>query len=212
MYRLRSFVFDVHLPLLPLSPPLLSLTQTGVGTNARQMSLLVGAPLARLHNYHSLALDCPGYGMTKVAPKSKVIYSDWVELVSAFVDVQAAKDEGEKPIVLYGLSAGGMLAYQVACVNKKVKGVVGMTFLDQRVQKVRDEGRKEGREGREGRGGWRERRLVRQRHLHLLPSSQPFLPPSLPASRCVTQPHTTWPGQGWAYPLRSSSETRLWED
>ncbi len=44
----------------------------GVGTNARQMSLLVGAPLARLHGLHSLALDCPGYGQTVVKPGSKV--------------------------------------------------------------------------------------------------------------------------------------------
>ena len=123
---------------LPPNPTLSSFPPSpkGVGTNARQMSLLVGAPLARLHNYHSLALDCPGYGMTKVAPNAKVIYSDWVELVSAFVDAQAAQYEG-KPIVLYGLSAGGMLAYQVAAKNKHVKGVVGMTFLDQRMQEVR---------------------------------------------------------------------------
>ena len=30
--------------------------------------------------------NLPGYGVTKVAPKAKVIYSDWVELVDAFVD------------------------------------------------------------------------------------------------------------------------------
>ena len=63
-------------------------------------------------------------------------YGDWVELVSAFVDAEAAK-EPSKPIVLYGLSAGGMLAYQVAAKNKHVKGIVGMTFLDQLVQEVR---------------------------------------------------------------------------
>lgn len=39
----------------------------------------------------------------------------------------------------YGLSAGGMLTYHVAALNKKVKGIVGMTFLDQRIQAVRDE-------------------------------------------------------------------------
>lgn len=119
------------------SSPVTLIMLHGVGTNARQQSLLVGAPLARLHNFHSLALDCPGYGATKVAPKAKVIYSDWVDLVSDFVDDQAASNGG-KPIVLYGLSAGGMLAYQVAARNKNVKGVVGMTFLDQRVQEVRD--------------------------------------------------------------------------
>ncbi|MDU6506918.1 MAG: hypothetical protein E6528_07155 [Staphylococcus sp.] len=32
-----------------------------------------------------------------------------------------------------------METYHVACKNKKVKGIIGMTFLDQRDQKVRDE-------------------------------------------------------------------------
>lgn len=32
-----------------------------------------------------------------------------------------------------------MEAYHVACKNKKIKGIIGMTFLDQRDQKVRDE-------------------------------------------------------------------------
>jgi len=113
----------------------------GVGTNARQMSLLVGLPLARKYGFHSLALDCPGYGVTQVAPKSKVTYSDWVDLVDAFVDAQTRRQlnegRGTRPIVLFGLSAGGMLAYQVAARNANVKGVIGMTFLDQRVQEVR---------------------------------------------------------------------------
>lgn len=33
----------------------------GVGTNARQMSLLVGAPLARTHKLASVAIDMPLY-------------------------------------------------------------------------------------------------------------------------------------------------------
>jgi pimeloyl-ACP methyl ester carboxylesterase len=41
-----------------------------------------------------------------------------------------------RPIVLYGLSAGGMLTYHVAALNRKVKGIVGMTFLDQRDPQV----------------------------------------------------------------------------
>ena len=41
--------------------------------------------------------------------------------------------------MLYGLSAGGMETYHVAALNKKVKGILGMTFLDQREQQVVDE-------------------------------------------------------------------------
>lgn len=45
--------FDV-----PDSPAVLILLH-GVGTNARQMSLLVGAPLARTHKLASIAIDMP---------------------------------------------------------------------------------------------------------------------------------------------------------
>ncbi|WP_278259374.1 alpha/beta hydrolase [Nocardioides convexus] len=40
-------------------------------------------------------------------------------------------------MVLYGLSAGGMETYHVAAVNRRVSGIIGMTFLDQRSRQVR---------------------------------------------------------------------------
>ena len=50
-------------------------------------------------------------------------------MVNDFVDAKAKKDE--RPIFLYGLSAGGMLTLHVAMQNKNIKGIIGMTFLDQ---------------------------------------------------------------------------------
>ena len=74
------------------------------------------------------------YGATKPNPATIVTYPNWVELGCALVETDAARHPG-RPIVLYGLSAGGMLAYHVAArLPHVVKGVVGMTFLDQRVQ------------------------------------------------------------------------------
>ena len=108
----------------------------GVGTNGRQMSTILGAPLARL-GFETIAIDMPGYGLTEVAPGSHVRYGDWVQAGSDLIDAELAKDA--RPIVLYGLSAGGMATYHVAALNRKVKGIVGMTFLDQRLQQVRDE-------------------------------------------------------------------------
>lgn len=108
----------------------------GVGTNGRQMSMILGEPLAR-RGYETIAVDMPEYGMSEVAAGSLVRYDDWVRAGSDLVDAELARDN--RPIVLYGLSAGGMLTYQVAARNKKVKGIVGMTFLDQRLQAVRDE-------------------------------------------------------------------------
>lgn len=108
----------------------------GVGTNGRQMSLILGQPLAQ-RGYETIAVDMPEYGMTQVAKGALTRYDDWVQAGSDLIDAELAKDD--RPIVLYGLSAGGMLTYHVAALNKKVKGIVGMTFLDQQLQQVRDE-------------------------------------------------------------------------
>lgn len=108
----------------------------GVGTNGRQMQMVLGAPLAQ-RGYETIAIDMPEYGMTEVAPGARVRYDDWVQAGSDLIDAELARDE--RPIVLYGLSAGGMLAYHVAALNRKVSGLVGMTFLDNGLQQVRDE-------------------------------------------------------------------------
>ncbi len=108
----------------------------GVGTNGRQMSTILGHPLFK-RGFETIAIDMPEYGMTQVASGALVTYDDWVQAGCDLIDRELEKDG--RPIVLYGLSAGGMLAFHTAALNKKVKGIVGMTFLDQREQQVRDE-------------------------------------------------------------------------
>lgn len=109
----------------------------GVGTNGRQMSMILGVPLLEA-GYEVVAIDMPGYGCTRVSkcggPHS---YKDWVDIADDFINFELEADD--RPIVLYGLSAGGMLTYHVAAQNKKVSGIIGMTFLDQRSTIVRDE-------------------------------------------------------------------------
>ncbi len=108
----------------------------GVGTNGRQLSTILGAPLSR-RGFETIAIDMPEYGVTRVAPGARVRYDDWVQAGIDLVAVERARDD--RPIILYGLSAGGMLAYQVAGATGAVAGVVGMCFLDQSVQQVADE-------------------------------------------------------------------------
>lgn len=108
----------------------------GVGTNGRQMSTILGRPLFD-SGLETTATDMPGYGVTKVAEGVTIGYGDWVQAGNDFVNAELARDS--RPIFLYGLSAGGMLTYHVAALNGKVKGIVGMTFLDQRNQQVADE-------------------------------------------------------------------------
>ncbi|KAA1419009.1 alpha/beta fold hydrolase [Nocardioides humilatus] len=108
----------------------------GVGTNGRQMSLILGRPLAE-RGYETIAIDMPTYGITEVAPGALVTYDDWVQIGCDLIDTELAKDD--RPIVLYGLSAGGMETYHVAAKSRRVKGIVGMTFLDQSSLRVRVE-------------------------------------------------------------------------
>lgn len=108
----------------------------GVGTNGRQMSMILGGPLSK-DGFETIAIDMPTYGLTEVKKGTIVTYADWVDLANDYINYELSLDD--RPIVLYGLSAGGMETYHVACKNKKVKGIVGMTFLDQNSMQVRDE-------------------------------------------------------------------------
>lgn len=108
----------------------------GVGTNGRQLTTILGRPLAE-RGFETIAIDMPTYGITKVAPGALVTYDDWVQIGSDLIDRELAKDD--RPIVLYGLSAGGMETYHVAALNKKVAGIVGMTFLDTSSTRVKVE-------------------------------------------------------------------------
>lgn len=107
----------------------------GVGTNGRQMSMVLGGPLAKL-GYETIAIDMPTYGITKVGPKQTIVYDDWIKLGNDYINRELQRDN--RPIFLYGLSAGGMETFDIAAMNGKVKGIIGMTFLDQRNEDVRN--------------------------------------------------------------------------
>ena len=117
------------------SSPVTIILLHGVGTNGRQLSLIVGGPLWQ-RGIATVALDLPTYGQTRVAHRAQVTYDDWVRLVCDFS--AAERRRTGRPVVLYGLSAGGMLAYHAAALDRELAGIIGMTFLDQRVQWVRD--------------------------------------------------------------------------
>ena len=107
----------------------------GVGTNGRQMTLILGKTLAD-RGWEVTAPDNLGYGMTEVAQGFIPGYTAWVQMITDYLACEKARDD--RPVVLYGLSAGGMLTYHVASHAPKgtLAGIVGMTFLDQRIPEV----------------------------------------------------------------------------
>lgn len=106
----------------------------GVGTNGRQMSTILGRPLAQ-RGFETIAIDMPTFGVTQTCQRGLVHYDDWVRIGSDLITRERLNDK--RPIILYGLSAGGMETYHVASINRKVAGIVGMTFLDMQDAQVR---------------------------------------------------------------------------
>ncbi len=105
----------------------------GVGGNGRLLSF-IGVPLFK-RGYEVICPDLPGYGFTQT-DGSNLEYSNWVNLVKDLVEDESQKDN--KPIILFGLSAGGMLAYHVGCNSDHLAGLIFTNLLDQRLQLVRD--------------------------------------------------------------------------
>lgn len=105
----------------------------GVGGNGRLLSFMA-VPLRRA-GYEVIAPDLPGYGLNRMRD-ARFTYDDWIEMIVALVGAERARDG--RPAVLFGMSAGGMLAYQAACLHEGVVGLVATCLLDQRVAEVRE--------------------------------------------------------------------------
>lgn len=111
----------------------------GTGGNGRLMSF-IAVPLARA-GYEVVCPDLPLYGLTRYT--GDILYRDWVDVGETVVQHFA---DDHIPLFVLGLSAGGMLAYQVAdrCNRAAaeegreaaVDGIMVTCLLDQRDDKV----------------------------------------------------------------------------
>lgn len=72
------------------------------------------------------AVDLPLYGRTEVPDRSSVTYPDWIDLLCDFVD---AEDDG-RPLIVFGASMGGMIAYETAARTSKADKVIATCLLD----------------------------------------------------------------------------------
>lgn len=75
-----------------------------------------------------LAPDLPLYGDTVEPDPAGVRYDDWVDLLCDLVAAERAADP--RPLILFGASMGGMLAYEVAARTGQVAAVVATCLLD----------------------------------------------------------------------------------
>ena len=77
-----------------------------------------------------VAPDFPGYGLTVRSSMIKPTYALWSKIGSALIDAEHKKDE--LPVIVWGLSIGGFLAYMAAAENQKVDGLIATTLADTR--------------------------------------------------------------------------------
>lgn len=72
--------------------------------------------------------DLPLYGDTLDPDPGRVRYQTWIDLLCDLV--RAERQADERPLVLFGGSMGGMLAYEVAARTREVAAVVATCLLD----------------------------------------------------------------------------------
>lgn len=86
------------------------------------------AALAAREDVDVMAVDLPLYGDTVEPDPGSVRYEDWIDLLCEFVRAETKSDD--RPLVLFGASMGGMLAYEVAARTGAVAHVVATCLLD----------------------------------------------------------------------------------
>jgi alpha-beta hydrolase superfamily lysophospholipase len=72
--------------------------------------------------------DLPLYGDTVDPDPAGVRYRDWVDLLCDLVTAERARDS--RPLILFGASMGGMLAYETAARTGDVAAVAATCLLD----------------------------------------------------------------------------------
>ena len=123
---------SVHLDRWSLpDAPLTVVAVHGGGGHGRMMAPL--CLLARAAGCEAVAPDLPLYGLTHVPDPGVVRYSTWIDVVSHIVEREAR----QRPVVLFGASMGGRLAYDVAARTRLPVGVIATCLLDPRDPRVR---------------------------------------------------------------------------
>ena len=100
----------------------------GGGGNGRVLMTL--APMLRDLGAEVIAPDLPGYGLTIRRRGFVPSYSLWADLAADLAAEESARRG--LPLIAFGLSLGGLLAYATAARSEAVKGIVATTMADTR--------------------------------------------------------------------------------
>lgn len=94
----------------------------GAGGNGR---IVAPAAVPALEvGWRVIAPDLPGYGLTQTAPGFEWDYAEWPKVIAAIAR------ECDGPVVLMGMSLGGMTAVLAAQQAPNVSGVIATTLID----------------------------------------------------------------------------------
>lgn len=91
--------------------------------------------MAQQSGYEAVVPDLPGYGLTQVPDKDALLYQDWVDFAIDFIRAEQQRDS--RPIVLFGASMGGLLAYEAAAHSRIPVGIAATCLLDPQDPQVR---------------------------------------------------------------------------
>lgn len=131
-WRWRSAHIHIERIHRPDAPVRMLLVHGGGGHAATMWPF---AALAARSGFEVLIPDLPGYGRTDVRSAAAVRYSDWVDCVADLVRAEKAVDP--RPLVVFGASMGGMLAYEAAARSGMVDAIAVTCLLDPRSPQAR---------------------------------------------------------------------------
>ncbi|PCJ45551.1 MAG: alpha/beta hydrolase [Moraxellaceae bacterium] len=131
MYKFKDFNVHVDEYIPSQTSNVCVVLFHGVGGNGRLLSFLA-VPLFKM-GFEVICPDLPGYGFSEYEKYPS--YNDWIDIGC---DITRSKISENKKVVLLGLSAGGMLAYNIACKVDQIKGLIVTNILDTRLEVVRE--------------------------------------------------------------------------
>lgn len=87
-----------------------------------------------LQGFECLCPDLPGYGLTRTPKKSNLVYDHWREVTAGLIEAERQRGGA---LFVFGLSMGGLLAYDACAMTDAADGLITTCFLDPTRKAVR---------------------------------------------------------------------------